>query len=391
MIPLTKAQARRFLLLKQGLLGARRFEGKQGVLDYIAQAGCILFDPVDICGKSPEIALQARVKGFRKSMLYTLLYRDRALVDHFDKMMAIFPTADWPYFHGVRAQYQSRIRSHQAVETVAQEILDAVGRMGYACSRDLNYPQKVDWYWSNTNLARATLEALYFRGDLVIHHKEGTVKYYARAQDCLPLELLSGQDPFPSPLDGLCWRVARRVGGVGLLWNRASDAWLDVRKLSAKDRNAAFYRLTTEGHLLPVAVEGLSEPLYCLRSDRALLESACSNIRFRARTELLAPLDNLLWDRKLIQALFDFSYKWEVYTPAKDRQYGHYVLPILQGERFIGRAEPVCDRKAGILRIQGLWLEPEVKMTKALKGQLLRCFTRFAKLNGCQAVEWERP
>lgn len=77
---------------------------------------------------------------------------------------------------------------------------------------------------------------------MVIHHKEGTVKYYARAQDCLPLELLSDQDPFPSPLDGLCWRVARRVGGVGLLWNRASDAWLDVRKLSAKDRNAAFYR-----------------------------------------------------------------------------------------------------------------------------------------------------
>ena len=186
MIPLTKAQARRFLLLKQGLLGARRFEGKQGVLDYIAQAGCIQFDPVDICGKSPEIVLQARVKGFRKSMLYTLSYRDRALVDHFDKMMAIFPTADWPYFHGVRAQYQSRIRSHQAVETVAQEILDAVGRMGYACSRDLNYPQKVDWYWSNTNLARAALEALYFRGDLVIHHKEGTVKYYAWAQDCLP-------------------------------------------------------------------------------------------------------------------------------------------------------------------------------------------------------------
>ena len=71
MIPLTKAQARRFLLLKQGLLGARRFEGKQGVLNYIAQAGCIQFDPVDICGKSPEIALQARVKGFRKSMLYT--------------------------------------------------------------------------------------------------------------------------------------------------------------------------------------------------------------------------------------------------------------------------------------------------------------------------------
>lgn len=149
--------------------------------------------------------------------------------------------------------------------------------------------------------------------------------------------------------------------------------------------------LTTEGHLLPVAVEGLSEPLYCLRSDRALLESACSNIRFRARTELLAPLDNLLWDRKLIQALFDFSYKWEVYTPAKDRAVWPLCAAHSAGGTVHRRAEPVCDRKAGILCIQGLWLEPEVKMTKALKGQLLRCFTRSAKLNGCQTVEWERP
>ena len=78
---ISKKQAARFILRKQGLLGEWRFSGKEGALSYVRQAGCIQFDPVDICGKNAELTLQARVKGFRKTMLWELLYRDRALVD----------------------------------------------------------------------------------------------------------------------------------------------------------------------------------------------------------------------------------------------------------------------------------------------------------------------
>lgn len=87
-INLTKKEARQFILLKQGLLGDYRFEGKQGVLDYVGQAGCIQFDPIDVCGKNAEIVLQSRIKKFKKSMLYELLYKDRQLIDYFDKNLA---------------------------------------------------------------------------------------------------------------------------------------------------------------------------------------------------------------------------------------------------------------------------------------------------------------
>ena len=103
MVGLSKSQARRFLLLKHGLLGPYRFKGKRGALEYIRQAGCIQFDPVDVCGKNAELILHARVQGFKKSMLYALLYEDRALVDYPDKQLSIWPVEDWPYFARYRA------------------------------------------------------------------------------------------------------------------------------------------------------------------------------------------------------------------------------------------------------------------------------------------------
>ena len=101
-IAITRDQAKQFILSKQGLLGKYRFTGKEGAYQYVRQAGCIQYDPVDVCGKNAELTLQSRVKGFRKQMLHDLLYQDRLLVDYSDKELSIWPSEDWPYFSGYR-------------------------------------------------------------------------------------------------------------------------------------------------------------------------------------------------------------------------------------------------------------------------------------------------
>ena len=102
MLTLTNRQARRFVLRKNGLLGGHIFRGKAGALAYVRQAGCVQFDPIDVCGRNADLALNARVGGYRKQMLDDLLYRDRALIDYFDKQLAILPTEAWPYFARMR-------------------------------------------------------------------------------------------------------------------------------------------------------------------------------------------------------------------------------------------------------------------------------------------------
>lgn len=385
-LTLTTEQARRFLLFKQGLISDYRFIGKPGVIDFLRQAGCIQFDPIDVCGKNPELVLQSRVKGFTKQLLASLLYKERLLLDYFDKNLAIILTTDWPYFRRYREAYQTGGRSYSQVNAVCDEIKRIIRERGPVSSADLDFNDKVDWYWNDTKLSRAALETMYFRGDLVVHHKKGAVKYYDLAEKCIPVELLRAAEPYPDELEHQKWRVLRRIGGVGLLWNKPSDAWLNIRGLKSPERKEIFKQLLNEGKILEITVEGIKDQLYCLATDRDILETIMKEPELKARCELIAPLDNLLWDRRLIKALFDFDYKWEVYTPVAQRKFGYYVLPLLYGDRFIGRVEAIRDREEQTLVVKNIWYETGVKLTKKLEAAIDKCFQKFAGFNECQRV-----
>lgn len=388
-ITLTKQQARRFILLRQGLLGEYRFIGKDGIVSYIHQAGCIQFDPIDVCGKNAELVLQSRVKGFQKKLLYELLYEERKLFDFFDKNLAIMELSDWPYLERFREGYRQGGRGKEEIDRIEEEIKAIIKEKGVVSSKDIGFNEKVDWYWSSTKLARAALESLYFRGDLVIHHKKGTNKYYCLAEEILPKKLLTTPEPYPGELEHFKWRVLRRISAIGLLWNKPSDAWLGIWNFHAKDRNEAFEELLSEGKIIPVEVEGCKEPFYCLKEDEQSLLDLSDLPNLKARTELLAPLDCMLWDRKLIKELFDFDYKWEIYTPENQRKYGYYVLPVISGERFIGRVEVLAATKQKALLVKNIWLEEEIRPTKKLYGELDRSFVRFMKFHDLKEVKYE--
>ncbi len=270
-------------------------------------------------------------------MLPEILYEDRAAVDYFDKQLSILSAGDWKYFSRTMRRFQEYFAGREDISSAFAIIRRALLHRDFLGSRDLSLDQKVDWPWAPTKLSRAALEGLYFCGELAIHHKEGNLKYYAPAERLLPHDILQQQDPFSSEQEFLTWRVFRRIGAVGLLWNADSDAFLGIDGLKAAQREQAFQTLVWSEQILPIRVEGIGKPLYLQKSDLPFLEEACSNKYFRHRTELIAPLDCLMWDRKLIQALFGFTYRWEIYTPVSLRQFGYYVLPILDGVRLAGR------------------------------------------------------
>lgn len=388
MITITNHQARQFILHKHGLLGQHRFIGKQGAYDYVRQCGCIQFDPVDACGRNAEIVLQSRVKGFTKQMLYDLLYTDRKLVDYHDKCMCIIPTDDWAYFARSREANSSHGRSIEQVNAVCEKIKDIIRENGAVSSSDLDFSEKVHWYWSDTKLSRAALETMYFRGDLIVHHKKGAVKYYDLAEKHIPAEVLNASDPLPDEFEHQKWRVLRRIGAVGLLWNRPSDAWLNIWKLKTPQRKEVFSDLLKKGEIAAVQVEGLKDILYCCAKDLPLIEMVMQNERYKSRCELIAPLDCMMWDRKLIKALFGFEYSWEIYTPADKRKYGFYVLPMIYGDQFIGRVEAVNDRKTKTLNVENIWYEDRVRRTKALLSSVEKCLKRFAKFNECSIISY---
>ena len=396
MLKITRDQARRFILSRQGLLGKHRFAGKDGAYQYVRQAGCIQYDPVDVCGKNAELTLQSRVKGFRKKMLADLLYRDRLLVDYSDKELSIWPREDWPYFSGYRDRSRAHGAAFEGIPELEERAIAYIRRHGPVSSDTLPIEGRVFWHssmhwsgdWSKpSQAARSVLEQLYTDGVLLIHHKSGSRKYYDLAEKYFSRELLTAENPCPDEASFLRWRIRRRIGAIGLLWNRRSDAWLGIG-MTTGQREEAFEALEAGGEILKAETEGIRFPLYFPAEDLPLMEDAIGNaLDTKPRLEFLAPLDPMMWDRKLIEALWDYRYSWEIYTPAEKRKYGYYVLPMVYGDRFAGRIEAAADRKTGTLTVRNLWYEPGVRQTRKLNAAVEGAVSRLAKFNGCERTE----
>jgi len=378
---LDKETAKKFILYKNGLIGPYKFSGKEGILEYIRKVSVIQYDPVDVCGKSPEIVLNSRVRGFKKSELHGLLYKERALFDYHDKQMSIMLMSDWKYFDRTRQEFVKRFPSKAEIEALSKQIQDIIREKGEISSKDVPSNNKVNWFWAETGAHRAVLESLYLEGKIVITNKANTIKYYNFADVIIPKEFYLMAEPFPNDIDHIKWRIKRRIGALGLLWNRPSDAFLGIKNLKAAERKRAFDELEKSGEIKAIRIENIEDDFYLLEEDIPIFEHVCAGAKLKPRCELLAPLDNFLWDRKLIEKLWGFKYKWEIYTPEAKRQYGYYVLPVLYGTEFLGRIELKRDAKEKIMVKKNFWPEEGVKMSKTKINTLEEAIGRLAKMN----------
>ena len=107
----------------------------------------------------------------------------------------------------------------------------------------------------------------------------------------------------------------------------------------------------------------------------------------RERTTFLSPFDRLIHDRDRAEALFGFRYRMEFYVPKDERQFGYFVMPILQGDSLVGRADLELDKAARLLRVNAVWREPgatlDVRAARAAA-------TALARFLGAEDVSWPR-
>jgi len=386
-----KQTARRLVLTCQELLPPRTLKGKAGVKKFMARVRSIQFDPINVVGRNPDLVLQSRVRDFHPRMLDELLYQDRTLVDNWDKMASLSLTEDWPYFSRHRSRMQDIFGvPAEVVMSLAPTVLGQIKREGPQSSLDFKGNEKTDWGWGPTRVSRAALEGLFKMGQLGVHHRVANRRYFDLIENLLPKDLLETTDPNQSMAEYQTWHMLRRIGSMGLVHPNAGVQWSGIQGVKSSQRRQMLDQLVEKEVLFPIEIQELTgQVFYLRREDKTLLNNIQKGDPVR-EAALIAPLDNLLWDRKTLSRIFDFDYRWEVYTPKKKRKYGYYVLPVLYGDNFCARVDPEFDKNTRILTIRNWWWEDGVKPDQEMKDALQRCLEDFLVYLDAEGIRYSR-
>jgi uncharacterized protein YcaQ len=256
-------------------------------------------------------------------------------------------------------------------------------------SLDFDDDRRTDWYWSETKVVRASLENLYAKGQVGIHHRVNTRRYFDTIERLIPKRILEERNTTRTDDAYQDWHVLRRVGSVGIASHRQGEHWYGIEgAMRAGERKGVLSRLIERGEIIPVEIEGIEgQPFLIRKSDLEFLHEVSNARKPKPKAAFIAPLDNIIWNRKLIADIFGFEYIWEVYKPPKDREYGYYVLPVIYGDQFIARIDAKLDSKTNILTVNGFWWEKGIEPNTSMETALNRCLKDFGKYLAADKIE----
>ena len=244
---------------------------------------------------------------------------------------------------------------------MAKRVLERIRADGPLSALDFERERgaTTDWFGLPTNTVRAVLEAYAVTGVLGLARRDGNRRYYDLLERLLPADVLARKIPREEQIR---YKLLSRyrahgllgVGGVGDVFGGIGPAKPDPRWPGYPGRNALRDELVERGDLVPVDVEGVRGKRFVVKEEAKLLEAPPDP---PPSVAFVSPFDPIVWDRGLLGSLFDFEYVWELFFPPEKRRWGWYVLPIVFGDRFVGRIEPRIDRDEARVEVLGVWWE----------------------------------
>lgn len=350
------AEARRYLVTHHGLRRHGRYAATaEGVSALLDDLGCIQLDPLDRIGTSPELVAMARIPDLRRGELLDLIFRGGAF-EHWAKERCILPGSIFPRLREFVAD-EPWFRLPPRFQAVPDADIDAlceeVAARGPIAANELTDRGTVDLgklrtAWKPTNRVNSmALRILWTRCRLVVAGRAKRAKVFDIPERHICATAMATDDePF------LRWALRDRVEASGFLPMNAGPWW---GTLPGVRTGALPAEMVAEGALCAVRV-GDARAVYLAPGDwRERFDD--SDHESDGKMRIIAPLDPLIWDRRLVQQLFGFEYLWEVYKPAAKRRWGYYVCPLLLGEDMVGRFEGRIDD--GELVTVGLWKESD--------------------------------
>ena len=398
MITISQQTARRFVLGKQGLWPGRRWKGVKGTAQAINICEAVQLDPLVVIARSQDIVLHSRVLDYKPEYLYKVAYEERQFFDY-GGWLAMYPMSELPYW---RLHMEGRAHDKQVENFVLSNnaLFDRVRaelrKRGPLGNRDFEGDRVAAWNYRGRKETSLVLYDMWLCGELMMHHRNGFDRVYDFRENIAPKEF----DYVASVEEAEKFFVRKSIAFMGLKrestmrspelnnYMRRDYSPTEVKKIMEAEK--------ASGAFVQVQIEGGREIYLALGEDVSVLESLEKgkvpkgwNPKETTTLEevtFLASLD-IVSARGRAQKLFDFEYKWEVYTPAHKRRWGYYVLPILYGDDLVARLDPKLDRTTMTLEIKGFWHEEDAPVKDIqFADALAKGLIRFAKFVGAKKI-----
>jgi len=379
----TRGTVSRLSIEKQGLNTLHAKVNKEAIFDVVDRLGCI---PID------HLTLFSRLGCYDKDLLHELAYRDRRLFEYWAHAACYIPLKDYRYFipsMDIRKRMMKKyfVRRAKTDPSMIDMVLERVRKEGPLSARDFEHKRKRRsrgwWDWKP---AKVALEALYGAGVLMISHRENFQRFYDLSENVLPSWVNIEE---PTEEDRVRFLAVRTMNALGLVNAQEIRRYYLPWSINLKHRSDQWQRileaLTEEGEAVRTSLDGERRYRYCLNSDADRIPRLTEDVSQSCR--LLTNFDNLLWDRGRIKSLFNFEVKLETYKPKTERKYGYYNMPILYGNRLVGRIVPKMDRKRAKLIIHSLWHEPWFKADERFNDAFSKTLDCFAEFNDAENIE----
>ena len=378
--------ARQMALACQGLNGRWNVpEGKDGVAAAIERLGYVQIDTISVVRRAHHHTLWVRRPDYEPQMLHELQARDRRVFEWWASAMSYVPMSDYRYY-AVRMGRDS-VRSWKRAwllenEDVVGQVLERIREEGPLGSSDFKAPEgyKRGTWWS-WKPAKEALEVLFDMGVLMVTERRGFQRIYDLRERVLPA-WVDTTVPTQEELDQFV--IRRALGGLGFA---AVDGVRWGRWRGVQAGVEAVQDLVDSGEVTTFAMEGAEGQTFC-GLTQVIDEVTCN--QGSKLVHILSPFDNLVIQRRWLSTFFGFEYKLEAYTPAAKRRYGYYSLPILWGERFVGRVDAKADRKAKAFIVRNLVFEPGFGDYAELIPLLAARLRLLAAFAGCEGFDVEK-
>lgn len=377
----SNADARRLFLDRHHLSTRRPGPAKpDGVARLIEELGFVQVDSIRAVERAHHHILHARLPAYRPRVLERL-QKDARVFEHWTHDAALIPIAFYPYWQHVFAHYRAHIAKSAwwqkmlPGKKMIRQLLAEVEKRGPVTARDFAHMGERQGAWWGWAPHKTALEYLWFTGELAIAARDGFEKVYDLAARVIPQDHRGAK---PSRGDMVHWASDAALSRLGFGSPREIAKFFDM--ITPEEAAKATAARADVMHVLIAGAKGEKNTPALMR--RETFETLGTLPPPQKALRFINPFDPVLRDRNRARRLFGFDYTIEVFTPAAKRKYGYYVLPLLEGDRFVGRADVRADRNEDSLVIAKVWWEKGVRPARARQDALARAGERLARFCG---------